>query len=50
MTQKEKHDGQKQQFKARLVARGFQEREQSQADAPTVAKESFKILMALAAN
>ena len=50
VTQKEKHDGQKQQFKARLVARGFQEREQPQADAPTVAKESFKILMALAAN
>ena len=50
VTQKERHDGQKQQFKARLVARGFQEREQPQADAPTVAKESFKILMALAAN
>ena len=45
VTQKEKHDGQKQQFKARLVARGFQEKEQPQSDSPTVAKESFKILM-----
>ena len=28
VSQKEKHDGQKQKYKARLVARGFQEREQ----------------------
>ena len=38
VTKKEKHDGQKHQYKARLVARGFQEREQPQAEAPTVAK------------
>ena len=50
ITQKERHDGQKQQVKASLVARGFQEEEQPQSDAPTVAKESFKFLMALAAN
>ena len=50
VTDKEKHDGQKQLYKARLVARGFQEREQPQSDSPTVAKESFKLLMAIAAN
>ena len=50
VTKKEKHDGQKQMYKARLVARGFQEKEQPQSDSPTAAKESFKLLMALAAN
>ena len=50
VTKKEKHDGQKQMYKARLVARGFQEREQPQSDSPTVAKESFKLLMAFVAN
>ena len=30
VTKKEKHDGQKQMYKARLVARGFQEKEQPQ--------------------
>ena len=37
-------------YKARLVARGFQEKEQPQSDSPTVAKESFKMLMVIAAN
>ena len=50
MTEKEKHDGQKQAYKARLVAKGFQEIYQPQSDSPTAAKESFKLLMALAAN
>ena len=50
VSRKEKHDGQKQLYKAQLVARGFQEREQPQSDSPTVAKESFKMLMAIAAN
>ena len=50
ITRKEKHDGQKQLYKARLVARGFQEKEQLQADSPTVVKEGFKMLMAIAAN
>ena len=50
VTEKQKHDGQKQLYKARLVARGFQEIDQPQADSPTVAKESFKMFMALAAN
>ena len=50
VTEKEKHDGQKQNYKARLVAKGFQEREQPQSDSPTAAKESFKLLVALAAN
>ena len=36
--------------KARLVARGFQESLKPQSDSPTVSKESFKMLMAVAAN
>ena len=47
---KEKHDGQKQRIKARLVAREFQEAVKPQYDSPTVSKESFKILMALPAS
>ena len=50
MTEKEKHDGQKQDYKARLVAKGFQEIDQPEFDSPTVEKEGFKLLMALAAN
>ena len=50
VTKKEKHDGQKTQYKARLVARGFQEIEKPQSDSPTVLKESLKVLIALAAN
>ena len=50
VTEKEKHDGQKQDYKARLVAKGFQEIYQPQSDSPTAAKESFKLLVALAAN
>ena len=41
ITQKEKHDGQKTQVKARLVARGFQEVEKPQSDSPMVARESL---------
>ena len=50
VTQKEKHDGQKTEYKARLVARGFQERLKPQSDSPTAAMESFKLLMVVAAN
>jgi len=50
ITEKQKHDGQKHAYKARLVAKGFQEIDQPQSDSPTAAKESFKLLMALAAN
>ena len=49
-TQKEKHKGQKTQFKARLVVRGFQEKDKPQSDSPTVVKESLKLLIALAMN
>ena len=47
---KEKHDGQKLQTKARLVARGFQETIKPQLEIPTVSKESFKILNAISVN
>merc|ERR1712082_257913 len=50
VTEKEKHDGQKQKTKARLVALGFQETLKPQSDSPTVSKESFKTLMAITAN
>ena len=50
ITQKEKHDGQMTQFKARLVAQIFQEKYKLQSDSPTVAKESLKLLIVLAAN
>ena len=50
VTAKEKHDGQKQKTKARVVVRGFQETLKPQSDSPTMSKESFKILMAVAAN
>merc|ERR1711867_396479 len=50
VTEKQKHDGQKQDYKARLVAKVFQEIDQPQSESPTAAKESFKLLMALSAN
>ena len=50
MTEKVKYDGQKQACKARLVARGFQESLKPQSDSPIAYKDSFKMLMAVAAN
>ena len=50
ITFKEKHDGQKQLCKACLVAWGFQEGLKPQSDSLTASKDSFKLLMAIAAN
>ena len=50
ITRKEKHDGQKTAFKARLMAQGFQERLKPQSDSPRALKENFKLLMAVATN
>ena len=50
ITQKEQHDGQKQNCKAWLRARGFQETLKPQSDSPSAAKESFKLLRAVGAN
>ena len=50
ITMKEAHDGQKTRFKARLVARGFQENVPPQSDSPTVLRESNKLFSAVAAN
>ena len=47
VTAKEKHDGQKQKTKARLVARGFQVTIKLQWDSTTVSKQSFKLLMTI---
>ena len=37
-------------IKARSVVRGFQEKVDPQRDSPTVAKESLKLMLAVAAN
>ena len=50
ITKKEKADGQKQNFKGRLVAKGFQEKGVPQADSPTMLRESMKLFFAVAAN
>ena len=50
ITKKESHDGQKTDYKARIVARGFQEEEKPQSDSPTAMRESIKIFLAVAAN
>ena len=50
ITMKEAHDGQKTKFKARLVARGFQENFPPESDSPTVLRESNKLFTAVAAN
>ena len=50
VTKKEKHNGQKQNTKARLVICGYQETMKPKLDSLTVSKESFKMLIALAAN
>lgn len=43
-------DGQKTEYKGRLVARGFQEDEKPQSDSPTMLRESLKMFFALAVN
>ena len=45
-----KQDSQKGDVKALLVAYGFQEILKPQSDSPTASKESFKLLMVVAAN
>ena len=50
ITRKEKADGQKTDFKARLVARGFQEKESPQSDSPTMLRESMKLFFSVAVN
>merc|ERR1711905_16810 len=50
ITKKEKSDGQKCDYKGRLVARGFQEKSSPQSDSPTMRRESLKLFFALAAN
>ena len=50
ITKKEKADGQKTDYKGRLVARGFQEKEAPQSDSPTMLRESMKLFFSVAAN
>ena len=50
VTEKETHDGMKTKTKSRLVVRGFQEEEQPRSDSPTLAKESMKTMISIAAN
>ena len=46
---KEEHDGLKQGVKARIVAKGFQELHKPASDSPTAMRESFRLLMTVAA-
>merc|ERR1712148_99189 len=50
ITKKERADGQKTEYKRRLVAKGFQEKSAPQADSPTMRRESLKLFFSLAAN
>ena len=50
ITKKERADGQKTDYKGRLVARGFQEKSAPQSDSPTMRRESLKLFFSLAAN
>ena len=50
ITKKEKQDGQKTDYKARIVAKGFHEEEKPQSDSPTAMRESVKPFLAIAAN
>ena len=43
ITKKEKADGQKTDYKGRLVAQGFQEKSAPQSDSPTMLRESLKL-------
>ena len=47
---KEKAYGQKKNYKGRLVAKGFQEKEAPQSDSPIMLRESMKIFLSVAAN
>ena len=50
ITRKKKHDRQKMEYKVRLVAQGFQETIKPHSDSLTISKESFKLLIGIAAN
>ncbi len=50
ITRKERVDGQKTEYKGRLVARGFEEKSAPQSDSPTMRRESLKLFFSIAAN
>merc|ERR1712030_28250 len=50
ITKKEQADGQKSEYKGRLVTRVFQETSPPQSDSPTMRRESLKLFLAVAAN
>ena len=50
ITKKEKADGQKTNYKGRLVARGVQEKSAPQSDSLTMLRESMKLFFSVAAN
>ena len=49
-SKKEKQDGLKVDHKARLVVKSFMEHDYPRSDSPTIAKESLKTFLAIAAN
>ena len=50
VTQEEDHNGIKTKVKVRLVVRGFQEDREPRVYSPMLAKESLKVMIAIAAN
>ena len=48
--EKMKHDGQKVEYKARLLVRGLQEMDDLQFDSPTALRASAKLFYSIAAN
>ena len=49
-SKKEKQDGLKVDYKARLVVKGFMEHDYPRSDSLTIAKESLKTFLAIASN
>ena len=47
---KTKEDGMKTDIKARLVLKGFQEKECPRSDVPTISRDTWKLQLAIAAN
>ena len=45
-----KADGKKNNYKGRLIAKGFKEKEVPKSDSPTMLKESIKMFFPVAAN
>ena len=50
MTEKMKDDGQKEEYKARIIVKGYQEMIDPQSDSPTALRKSAKLFYSITAN